>query len=278
MTFSTDQIQSYVDQFTSLAIGYLPKIALALVVLFVGLKLAKTLTKTFSKVLVNRKIDESLIPFLSSIVSVLLKAMVVLTVMSMVGIEVTSFVAVLGAASLAIGLALQGSLSNFAGGVMILLFRPFKVGDVLEAQGVIGSVHSIQVFNTILKTVDNKTIILPNGPLATSSMINYSTEETRVVEWVFGIGYNDDIDQAKSVIEKVVFEDDRVLDEKEEGYFINVAELADSSVNIKVRARVKSDDYWGVFFDKNEAIKKAFDAANISIPFPQQDVHMHTVS
>lgn len=275
MEISTSKMQSYIDTLTDLSITYMPKVLLAIVVLFIGFKISKALTKSFKNLLIKREVDESLIPFLGSLVSTLLKILVVLSAASMVGVEVTSFVAVLGAASLAVGLALQGSLSNFAGGVMILIFRPFKVGDVIETQGVIGSVHSVQVVCTILKTFDNKTIILPNGALATATIINYSTEETRVVEWVFGIGYNDDIDKAKTIIEKVIFSDERVLDNREDGYFINLCELADSSVNFKVRAKVKGEDYWGVFFGMNEAIKKAFDAEEVSIPFPQRDVHMH---
>jgi small conductance mechanosensitive channel len=202
-----------------------------------------------------------------------LKAMLLISVASMVGIQTTSFVAVLGAAGLAVGLALQGSLSNFAGGVLILLFRPFKVGDVIEAQGVTAAVHSIQIFNTILKTYDNKTIIIPNGALSNDKIINYTTEDTRLVEWIFGIGYSDDIDKARTVIKDTVFNDDRILDRNEP--FINLSELADSSVNFKVRARVRTDDYWSVYFDKTEAVKKAFDQKGISIPFPQRDVHLH---
>lgn len=275
MEISTSNVQSYMNDLTELTIAYLPKLALAVLALFIGLKIAKVLTNSFRSLLEKREVDASLIPFLGSVIGTSLKILVVLSAISMVGVEVTSFIAVLGAASLAVGLALQGSLSNFAGGVMILIFRPFKVGDVIETQGVIGSVHSVQVICTILKTFDNKTIILPNGSLATATIINYSTEETRVVEWVFGIGYGDDIDKAKGVIEKVVFSDERILDKKEDGYFINLSALADSSVNFKVRARVKGEDYWAVFFAMNEAVKKAFDAENISIPFPQRDVHIH---
>lgn len=275
MEISASKIQSYIDQLMDMTLHYLPKVLLAVIVLFIGFKLAKVLTKSFRTLLETKEIDVSLIPFLTSLVSVAMKILVVLTAISMVGVEVTSFIAVLGAASLAVGLALQGSLSNFAGGVMILIFRPFKVGDVIETQGVIGSVHSIQVICTVLKTFDNKTIILPNGSLATATIINYSTEDTRVVEWVWGIGYGDDIDKAKAIIEEIVFTDARVLDKKEEGYFINLAELGDSSVNFKVRAKVKSEDYWGVFFSKNEEIKKAFDKNGVSIPFPQRDVHIH---
>lgn len=165
----------------------------------------------------------------------------------MIGVETTSFIAVLGAAGLAIGLALKESLSNFAGGVLILIIKPFKVGDVIEAQGAISSVREIQIFHTILKTFDNKTIILPNGPLFNNKIINYSTEPTRMVEWIFSISYRDNIDKARQIIKDIVYTDDRVVTKEEQ--YINLSELANSSVNLKVRAHVNQADYWGLFFD-----------------------------
>jgi len=179
----------------------------------------------------------------------------------------------LGAAGLAVGLALSGTLQNFAGGAMILLFKPFKVGDVIEAQGFIGKVSEIQIFNTILKTPDNKTIIIPNGGLATSSMTNYTTEPTRRVDWTFGIGYGDDVDKAKEVIKGLCDQDPRILKDPE--LFIAVSALADSSVNFAVRAWVNADDYWNVFFEMNEKVYKSFDREGLNIPFPQMDVHLH---
>jgi len=185
----------------------------------------------------------------------------------------TSFIAILGAAGLAVGMALSGTLSNFAGGVMILIFKPFKVGDVLEAQGYTGGVKEIGIFNTIMNTPDNKTIIIPNGGLASGSMVNYSTEPTRRVDWTVGIGYGDDYDKAKSVMEKFISEDARIL--KDPAHFIALHTLADSSVNLTVRAWVNAADYWGVYFDMNEKIYKNFGQEGLNIPFPQMDVHVH---
>lgn len=253
-------------------VGYASQILLAFIVLIIGLFVIKKFVKTVKNLMTKKGFDPSLVPFLSSMLGALLKALLALSILGMVGVEVTSFVAILGAAGLAVGLALSGTLQNFAGGVMILLFKPFKVGDVLEAQGYIGSVSEIQIFNTIMKTWDNKTIIIPNGGLSNSSMVNYSTEDTRTVEWIFGIGYDDDIDKARSIIQEVVFSDERVIDKTP---FINICELGDSSVNFKVRAKVNSADYWGVTFDMTEGVKKAFDNSGISIPFPQRDVHIH---
>jgi len=179
----------------------------------------------------------------------------------------------LSALGLAIGMALSGTLQNFAGGAMILIFKPFKVGDVIEAQGYIGSVSQIQIFNTILKTPDNKTIIIPNGGLSTSSMINYSTEAKRRVDWTIGIAYGDDADKAREVIKRLCDEDSRILKDPE--VFIAVSALADSSVNFTVRAWVNSADYWAVYFDLNERVYKTFESEGLNIPYPQMDVHLH---
>ena len=264
-------VESYLQQLIDAAVLYAPRLLLALIFLIAGLWLVKKAGKGLRKMMHKRKMDTSLVPFISGILTAILYAMLLISVASMIGIATTSFIALIGAAGLAVGLALQGSLSNFAGGVMILTMRPFKVGDVIEAQGVIASVTEIQIFHTVLKSYDNKTIIIPNGPLYNDKIINYSTEPTRKVEWVFGIGYQDDIDKAKNIIKEVIFTDERVLDA--DSPFINVSELADSSVNLKVRAQVNQPDYWGLFFEKTEAVKKAFDAQGITIPFPQRDVH-----
>jgi len=221
----------------------------------------------------KRQTDSSLKPFLKGIVGILLKAMLVISVLGMFGIEMTSFVAILGAAGLAVGLALSGTLQNFAGGVMLLIFKPFKVGDVIQAQGYTGSVSEIQIFNTIMKTPDNKTIIVPNGGLSSSSMTNYSTEPQRRVDWTIGIGYGDDLDKAKAVIKRLCDADERILKDPE--VFIAVSELADSSVNFAVRAWVNAADYWGVFFDMKENVYKTFTKEGLNIPFPQMDVHVH---
>ncbi len=266
-------MDKYIDKIINLGIEYGPKLIGAIVVLILGLWVIKILTKAVSKLLNKKKTDASLASFVKSLTNILLKVLLVVSVMGMVGIEMTSFIAILGAAGLAVGMALSGTLQNFAGGVMILIFKPFKVGDFIEAQGYIGTVSEIQLFNTILKTLDNKTVIIPNGGLSTNSMTNYSTEPTRRVDWTFGIAYGDDIDKAKSVIFKLIEADKRILKEPEP--FVAVSELADSSVNFTVRAWVKSEDYWGVFFDMNEVIYKTFATENLNIPYPQMDVHLH---
>ncbi len=269
-----ETLNQYTDQAVELTVKYAPAFLLAIVTLIVGIIIINAFVRFLRKYLTKKEVDESLVPFVASLTNVLLKAMLLISVASMVGIQTTSFVAILGAAGLAVGLALQGSLANFAGGVLILLFKPFKVGDVIEAQGVIAAVHAIRIFHTELKTYDNRTIILPNGPLSNDKITNFSTEDTRKVEWVFGIGYDDDIDKAREVIRETIFTDTRVLDG--DTPFIHIAELADSSVNFKVRAQVKGEDYWDVYFEMTEKVKKAFDKAGISIPYPQNDVHLHT--
>ncbi len=267
-------LSNALQSLTGLALLYLPKVLLAIVTLIIGLAIIKRVVGFIQKQLTKRDVEPSLVPFISSILRAILIVMLVISVAGMLGIATTSFVAVLGAAGLAIGLALQGSLANFAGGVLILLLKPFRVGDVIEAQGVTASVKEIQIFHTIMKSYDNKTIIVPNGPLSNDKIINYSTEETRLVEWTFGIGYQDDIDKARQVIKDIVYKDPRVVAPDEQ--FINLAELADSSVNLKVRARVVQGDYWSVFFETNEAVKKAFDREGITIPFPQIDSHVYS--
>jgi small conductance mechanosensitive channel len=267
-----EYLNGYLDTAIEYAMLYLPKLLLAIIVLIAGVFLIKKVTRGIRNLLIRREIDASLVPFLSDIFNALLWVLLLISVASMVGIATTSFVAVLGAAGLAIGLALQGSLSNFAGGVLILILRPYKIGEVIEAQGVIASVTEIQIFHTILKTFDNKTIIIPNGPLANGNIINYSRHETRLVEWIFGIGYNDDIDKAREIIKKTIFTDERVMNK--ENPFINLAELGDSSVNFKVRAEVEQANYWPVFFEMTENVKKAFDREGITIPYPQRDVHL----
>ena len=256
------------------ALNYGPKVIGAVLVLFIGLWLSKTISNYVVKISSKRGLDKSLQGFFKSLIGGLLKTLVVLSALGMLGIEMTSFVAILGAAGLAVGMALSGTLQNFAGGVMILIFKPFKVGDVIDAQGYLGSVSEIQIFNTILKTPDNKTIIIPNAGLSSGSMINYSTEATRRVDFTFGIDYGDDIDQAKSLLKDLFSADSRVL--KDQDLFIAVGELGDSSVNIIVRAWAKSEDYWGLHFDMTELVKKEFDKAKISFPYPQQDIHIIT--
>ncbi len=247
----------------------------ALLVLIIGLKIASFLTRKIELLLEKRSVDVSLKPFLLSIISWTLKIVVFLAAANTAGVKTTSFLAVLGSVGLAVGLALQGSLSNFAGGVIILLLKPFKVGDFIDNKTHSGTVKEITVFYTILKTPDNKIIYIPNGGLANSSLINVNHEDTRRVDWTFGIGYDDDIDKAKTIIREIITSDERVLKDPE--IVILVTELADSSVNIVTRAWVNTPDYWGVFHSNMEQVKKTFDEKGISIPFPQRDVHLHQV-
>lgn len=257
-----------------MVLEYGPKVAGAIIVWIIGGIVIKALVKGFEKLLNARKLDDSLKPFLKGIVGALLKVMLVISVLGMLGIEMTSFIAILGAAGLAVGMALSGTLQNFAGGVMILIFKPFKNGDFIDAQGHAGVVSEIQIFNTILKTPDNKTIIIPNGGLSNGSMVNFSSEEKRRVDWTFGIGYGDKTENAKAVLLKLMSEDSRILTDPATP-FVAVSELGDSSVNFAVRAWVKAEDYWGVFFDMNEKVYNTFDKEGLNIPYPQMDVHVH---
>jgi len=260
------------DQFAGFIYSYGPKVLGAVLVLIIGLWIISLLTKAFGRMMKKKDTDPSLQGFLKGIVSVLLKVLLFISVMGMVGIEATSFIAIIGAAGLAVGLALQGTLQNFAGGVMILLFKPYKVGDFIDGAGHMGSVKEIKIFTTILNTPDNKIIIIPNAQLSNSSLTNYSTMEERRVDFTFGIGYGDDYDKAKKVLLDLIQTDDRIKKEPEP--FIALSELGDSSVNIVVRVWAKGADYWGVFFDMNEKVYKTFSEQGLNIPFPQMDVHL----
>ena len=273
MEDSVETMQSYGDQAIALTMEYGPQLLLAIVVLIIGLWIINRVVRVVGSGLEASNTDPTLARFLSNLASITLKALLLISVASMIGIETTSFIAVLGAAGLAIGLALQGSLANFAGGVLVLMFRPYKVGDFVEAQGVAGTVAEIQIFNTIIKTPDNKRIIVPNGAISNGIITNFSAEETRRVDFVFGIGYRDDIGKAKATLARILSEDDRILADPES--MIVVSALADSSVNFTVRAWVNAADYWGVYFDTTEKVKLVFDQEGISIPFPQRDVHVY---
>ena len=252
---------------------YGPKVVLAIITLVIGLWIIGMVSRGFEKVMKKRNFDPSLTPFLKTLLSALLKVMLFISVIGMVGIEVTSFIAILGAAGLAVGLALQGTLQNFAGGVIILLLRPFKVGDVIDAKGYMGTVKEIHIFYTIVNTFDKKVVYIPNGTLANSDMINLSQEEDRRNEWKFGIAYGDDVDKAKTLLRKFIDEDERILKEPEP--FIAVHSLGDSSVNLVVRTWSKAGDLWPVYFDMNEKVYKQFAKEGLNIPFPQMDVHVH---
>lgn len=271
----TAQITSFAENSWQMMMDYAPKVISALVVLVIGLIIIRMIVNGVRKAFEKKKFDVTLQRFLVSMIGILLKAALAITVIGMLGIQMTTFVAMLGAAGLAIGLALSGTLQNFAGGVILLILRPYRVGDFVEMQGHSGTVKEIQIFNTIMTTPDNKTIIIPNSPISTGSMINYSTQPKRRVDFTIGIGYDDDIDKAREVILGVITKDERVHKDPEP--FIAVSALADSSVNFVLRVWADSGDYWGVYFENLEAIKKALDANNISIPYPQRDVHLHTV-
>ena len=269
-----EKFQEILGQVYELIVTYGMKFVTAIVVLVVGLIVIKWISKALVRLMRKGNVNESLIPFLKSMSNILLKVMLIISVMGMVGIQMTSFIAVLGAAGLAVGLALQGTLQNFAGGVMILLFKPYEVGHFIEAQGFMGTVKEIQIFTTVLATPDNRKVIIPNSPLATGSITNFSAMPIRRIDFAFGIGYSDDIDKAKEILLKMAQKDDRVLKD-ENPPEVMVEGLGDSSVNLKLRTWVKSEDYWGLWFDTTEGVKKQFDAAGISIPFPQQDVHLY---
>jgi len=262
----------YLNKAIELVMEYGPKLILAILVLIIGLWIIKGIKKLVTKALQKGQVEISLQKFLVSMITVLLKVLLLISVASMVGIATTSFIAILGAATFAIGLALQGSMSNFAGGVLILLLKPFKVGDTIEAQGFLGKVHEIQIFNTIMKTFDNKMIFIPNGTLSNGNITNYSMEPIRRVDMTFGIGYGDDIKKTNEVLTRLIQEDSRIL--KDPAPLIAVSSLGDSSVNFAVKVWCDNAQYWDVYYDMQEKVKLTFDRENISIPFPQTDVHL----
>lgn len=263
----------FLSKMVDLGIAVGSKILFAIIVLLVGRWIVRRLNKLLNKILVKREVDASLSTFVRSLVSITLNLLLIIIIIGVLGIETSSFIALFASAGVAVGMALSGTLQNFAGGVMILLFKPFKVGDFIEAQGQSGTVREIQIFNTILATSDNKVIIIPNGGLSTGLMKNYSKEATRRVDWEFGIAYGDDYSKAKEVLSRLLDADARVL--KDPAYFIALTSLGESSVNIVVRAWVNAADYWGVYFDMNEKVYKTFAQENLNIPFPQLDVHLH---
>jgi len=249
------------------------KVIAAVAVVVVGRWIAKMLTTLTEKVMNKRQVDPTIVSFVANLIYIALLAFVVLAALGQLGIQTTSFIAVIGAAGLAIGLALQGSLANFAAGFLMIIFRPFKVGDFIEGAGVAGTVEAIHIFTTQLLTPDNKTIIIPNASMTAGNITNYSAKGTRRVDLVISIGYGDDVDHAKKVISDVLAKEKRIL--KDPAPTIMLIELADSSVNFAVRPWVLTADYWGVYSTLTENIKKSFDAEGINIPFPQRDVHVY---
>ena len=250
-------------------------VAIAIAIFYVGKLVISLVVRALHKVMQRQEVDKTLETFVCNLVRMVLLVVVVIAAIGQIGIETTSFIAIFGAAGLAVGLALQGSLSNFAAGVLIVLFRPYRVGHFIEAAGINGVVEQVQILTTVLKTGDNKQVIVPNGQIMNSIITNFSANDTRRVDMVVGVSYDDDLDKVRDTIKDLVAAEDRILDEP--ACTIAVSALADSSVNFVVRPWVKTSDYWGVMFDLTEAIKKRFDKDGITFPFPQRDVHLHTV-
>lgn len=249
------------------------KVIAALAIFIIGKMIAKAIRTGVSNAMNKGGSDPILISFTTNMLYAALLAFVIIAALGQLGIQTTSFIAILGAAGLAVGLALQGSLANFAAGVLMIIFRPFKQGDFIEGAGVSGVIEEVHIFNTIMRSGDNKTIIIPNGSLMSGNIVNYSTKPTRRLDLVIGIGYDDDIKKAKQVLEDLMASEERIL--KDPAPTIGLLELADSSVNFAVRPWVNSADYWGVHFDLLERIKLRFDDEGISIPYPQRDIHLH---
>ncbi len=265
-----------INQIQELLTVYGLKVIAALAIFIIGKIIAKMIKSGVNKAMARAKSDPILISFTSNMVYAGLLAFIIIAALGQLGIQTTSFIAILGAAGLAVGLALQGSLSNFAAGVLMIIFRPFKQGDFIEGAGVSGVVEEVHIFNTVMRTGDNKTIIIPNAGLMNGNIVNYSTKPTRRLDLVIGIGYDDDIKKAKNVLNELMQQEPRIL--KDPAPTLGLLELADSSVNFAVRPWVNSTDYWGVHFDLLESIKLRFDQEGISIPYPQQDIHLHGTS
>ncbi|OZS42286.1 small-conductance mechanosensitive channel MscS [Photobacterium sanguinicancri] len=264
---------TWVTDNQDLLVQYAVNLISALLILFIGNLIVKGIANGVAKVLRKKKMDDAVVEFLHSLVRYLLFVIVLIAALGRLGVQTASVVAVIGAAGLAIGLALQGSLSNFAAGVLIVSFRPFKSGDYVEIGGVAGSVESIQIFSTVLKTPDNKMVVVPNGSVIGSPITNYSRHATRRIDYVIGVSYDADLKKTKEVLTRVVAAEPRVLKDPEPT--VGVVALADSSVNFVVRPWVKTEDYWGVYFDLLQAIKEELDKENIGIPYPQMDVHLN---
>ena len=264
----TNALEKLIDSGISLG----ERVLGALIIFIVGKFLVNWLNRLFARILEKRKVDPSIQSFLKSMVNILLLIMLILAVIGKLGIELTGFAALLASAGVAIGMALSGNLQNFAGGLIILLFRPYKVGDYIDAStGASGTVKEIQIFHTILSTVDNRIIYVPNGSLSSNAIVNYSKQDMRRAEWTFGVEYGEDFEKVKAVLERIIAADARIL--KDPAPFIGLGALSASSVDIKVRAWAKTDDYWGVYFDMNRVVYETFNKEGIGFPFPQLTVH-----
>jgi small conductance mechanosensitive channel len=257
-------------------VDFVINVIVAILIFYIGKWVVNLIVEGMLKAMRKGDMDQTLRRFVANLARMLLMLFVIIAAINQLGIQTASLIALVGAAGLAVGLALQGSLANFASGVLIVLFRPYKVGDFIEGGGISGSVEEVQILTTVLKTGDNKRVIIPNSQIMGSTITNYSANDTRRIDLVVGVSYDDDLDQVRSELEKLVAADERILDEP--AVTIAVSELADSSVNFVLRPWVKTADYWGVYFGLTEAIKKRFDEVGISFPFPQQDVHLHNAS
>ncbi len=268
---SFSKLQYLVEKMTGWGVDIGGRIISAAIIFFIGRILISLIKKFIAKVLVKRNIHAGIQSFVRSLVNILLTILLVVAVIGKLGVETTSFAALLASAGVAIGMALSGNLQNFAGGLVVLLLRPYKVGDWIESQGVSGTVREIQIFHTILTTADNKVIYIPNGALSSGTVINYSKEDTRRVDWVIGVEYGEDYDKVEETVRRIIAADKRILNTPEP--FLALHALADSSVNVVIRVWVKSQDYWGVYFDMNRIIYSEFNKEGISFPFPQLTVH-----
>ncbi len=264
------------ERILDLTITYGLKVLLALAIFFIGKWVAKLIRATVRGTLTKREVDPTLVSFGSNLLYYVLMIAVIIAAIQQIGFQTTSLVAIVGAAGLAVGLALQGSLSNFASGVLIIMFRPFQVGDVIDAAGQVGAVKEIGILMTHMTSADNKKIMIPNSAIMGGTITNITAEDTRRVDMTVGVGYSDDLDKVQEIILDVLNADDRILSDPAPQ--VVVAELADSSVNFNVRPWCKKEDYWGIFFDFQKTIKQRLDKEGVSIPFPQQDVYMHQVS
>lgn len=266
------KLDVFLDKLFDFAIEAGERIVAAIIIYIVGRFIIKQINTLIAKILVRRKLEISVQTFLKSLISLLLNLILAFAVISKLGVETTSFAAILASAGVAIGMALSGNLANFAGGLIILVFKPFKVGDYVDTTGgMSGVVEEIQIFHTLLKTVDNKIIYVPNGSLSSNAIVNYNRQETRRAEWTFGVEYGEDYEKVKAVLERIIAEDERIL--KDPAPFIGLSALSASSVDIKVRAWAKNSDYWDVVFDFNKNVYATFNKEGIGFPFPQLTVH-----
>lgn len=270
-TLQLDSLSTLVDKLVGYGTELGKSILIAVLIYFIGRYLIKLVDKMLVKVMNRRKFLPEVQSFLSSVVHIALTILLVISVVSALGVETTSFAALLASAGVAVGMALSGQLQNFAGGVIILLLRPYKIGDYVEVGGIAGTVKAIQIFNTVLTTPDNKIITVPNGTISNGVLVNYSQMETRRVDWTFGVEYGSDVEKVKACVKRILDADARIL--KDPAMFIALSALADSSVNVTVRAWVNSADYWDVFFDINQKVYEQFNAEGIEFPFPQLTVH-----